>query len=101
MPLTLDTQAVLLLYAGLGQREAIKPLTLKRYNTLAAWLKQEGMRPGDLLSPEGHLRLNTLASDPSGADVAALLERGASLGLMIEKWERAALWVISRSDPEY
>ena len=33
--------------------------------------------------------------------VEALLDRGAALGLALEKWERAALWVMTRSDPDY
>jgi predicted Rossmann fold nucleotide-binding protein DprA/Smf involved in DNA uptake len=35
------------------------------------------------------------------ARVAPLLDRGAALALVIEKWERSGLWVISRSDSCY
>ena len=46
--LTPDTQAVLLLCGELGQRGGgPKPLGLRQYNTLVAWLKTEGLRPGD------------------------------------------------------
>ena len=33
--------------------------------------------------------------------VQALLNRGAALGLALEKWERAGLWLLTRSDPDY
>ena len=33
--------------------------------------------------------------------VTHLLDRGAALALIVEKWERAGLWVISRSDACY
>ncbi|MYE01052.1 MAG: DNA-processing protein DprA [Alphaproteobacteria bacterium] len=31
----------------------------------------------------------------------ALLNRGAALGLSLERWERAGLWVLTRSDSDY
>ncbi|CCG08267.1 DNA-processing protein DprA [Pararhodospirillum photometricum] len=37
----------------------------------------------------------------SVARLRALLGRGAALGLALEKWQRAGLWVMTRSDPDY
>jgi predicted Rossmann fold nucleotide-binding protein DprA/Smf involved in DNA uptake len=102
--LTPDTQAVLLLCGELGQRDGngLKPLGLRQYNALASWLKVQGMRPGDLLRPEGRKRLTNVAVQEVDSDrVAPLLDRGAALALVVEKWERSGLWVISRSDPCY
>src|ERR1019366_4529334 len=99
--LTADTQAVLLLCGELGQKggNGFKPLGLRQYNALASWLKAEGMRPGDLLTPEGRMRLATVEVREVNFDrVAPLLDRGAALALVTEKWERSGLWVISRSD---
>jgi predicted Rossmann fold nucleotide-binding protein DprA/Smf involved in DNA uptake len=104
MGLTADTQSVLLLCGELGQRNGNgpKPLGLRQYNVLASWLKSQGMRPGDLLSNEGKTRLSGLPAPELPADrVGALLERGAALALIVERWERSGLWVISRSDPQY
>lgn len=102
--LTDDTQAVLLLCGELGQRgsNGPKPLTLRQYNTLASWLKSEGMRPGDLLGEQGRACLegNPVAVADTAA-VRALLDRGAALALIAEKWERSGLWAISRSDAGY
>jgi predicted Rossmann fold nucleotide-binding protein DprA/Smf involved in DNA uptake len=102
--LTDDTQAVLLLCGELGQRggNGLKPLGLRQYNNLAMWLKTEGLRPGDLLTSEGRTRLGGLqAVDVNPDRVSPLLERGAALALIVEKWERSGLWVISRSDGCY
>jgi predicted Rossmann fold nucleotide-binding protein DprA/Smf involved in DNA uptake len=102
--LTPDTQTVLLLCGELGQRggNGPKPLGLRQYNTLATWLKTQGLRPGDLLTMEGRTRLGGLQTAEVNPDrVAPLLERGAALALIVERWERSGLWVISRSDPCY
>src|ERR1035438_5910088 len=102
--LTPDTQAVLLLCGELGQRgsNGLKPLGLRQYNNLATWLKIEGLRPGDLLTSEGKTKLGGLQTAEVNPDrVSPLLERGTALALVVEKWERSGLWVISRSDSCY
>jgi predicted Rossmann fold nucleotide-binding protein DprA/Smf involved in DNA uptake len=102
--LTPDTQTVLLLCGELGQRggNGPKPLGLRQYNTLATWLKSEGLRPGDLLTSAGRTSLGGLRTPEVNLDrVAPLLERGAALALIVERWERSGLWVISRSDQGY
>ena len=102
--LTADTQAVLLLCGELGQRggNGLKPLGLRQYNNLATWLKTEGLRPGDLLTSEGRTRLGGLQTSEVNPDrVSPLLERGTALALVVERWERSGLWVISRSDSCY
>lgn len=99
-----DTQAVLLLCGELGQQggNGPKPLGLRQYNSLASWLKGKGLRPGDLLSMDGRARLAEFQSaEVNLASVAPLLDRGAALALMVERWERSGLWVISRSDACY
>ena len=102
--MTPDTQAVLLLCGELGQRggNGLKPLALRQYNNLATWLKTEGLRPGDLLTSEGRMKLGGLQAEEVSSDrVSPLLERGTALALMVERWERSGLWVISRSDECY
>jgi predicted Rossmann fold nucleotide-binding protein DprA/Smf involved in DNA uptake len=102
--LTPDTQAVLLLCGELGQRggNGLKPLGLRQYNTLVAWLKTAGLRPGDLLTLEGRTKLGALQTTDVNPDrVSPLLERGAALAVIVERWERSGLWVISRSDTCY
>ena len=99
-----DTQAVLLLCGELGQRgtASVKPLGLRQYNALASWLDAQAMRPGDLLAAEGRGTLEAAqTAEVDAARVAPLLDRGAALALMVERWERSGLWVISRYDNEY
>ena len=102
--LTPDTQAVLLLCGELGQRggNGLKPLGLRQYNALASWLKSQGLRPGDLLRAEARTKLAGLQAPEVNSDrVIPLLDRGAALALVVERWERSGLWVISRSDSCY
>jgi predicted Rossmann fold nucleotide-binding protein DprA/Smf involved in DNA uptake len=101
---TQDTQAVLLLCGELGQHgvNGPKPLGLRQYNALALWLKNEGLRPGDLLGTDGRTRLVQFESPVvDSVRVTSLLDRGAALALIVERWERSGLWVIGRSDACY
>jgi predicted Rossmann fold nucleotide-binding protein DprA/Smf involved in DNA uptake len=102
--LSADTQAVLLLCSRLGQKEenGVKPLTARQYGTLARWLRERSMRPADLLENAGRARLAELQSSNPGAEaVERLLDRGAALGIMAERWTSRGLWVLSRSDDAY
>ena len=57
---------------------------------------------GGVRIQRGPLMRDTLALQtirlPSQAE---LLGRGGALGLALERWQRAGLWVMTRSDPEY
>lgn len=105
MSISEQSQAVLLLTAWFtkpGKGEP-KPLTPKEWGRFALWLKDQGM------VPEALLRGNDLESALSGwsdktvgaARIHALLERAGALGIALEKWQRAGLWVMTRSDPDY
>ena len=102
--LTADTQAILLLCGKLGQQPGAgpKPLGLRQYKAVTSWLRSQGLRPGDLLSSDGRARLEEFPSpDIDLGLVVPLLERGAALALIVERWERSGLWVISPSDESY
>lgn len=102
--LTADTQAVLLLCSRLSQRDenGTKPLTLRQYGTLARWLRERSMRPADLLDKDGRARLVEIQSSELSPDVIErLLDRGAALGIMVDRWTSRGLWVLSRSDDAY
>ncbi len=104
MPLSAQAQAVVLLtayLANLGRGEA-RPLSPTEWGRFALWLKEQGLQPEALLSGEP-ARLLGGWSDKSVTvpRVEALLGRGAALGLALERWERAGLWVLTRSDPDY
>src|ERR1017187_10252866 len=102
--LSADTQVVLLLCSRLGQKDekAAKPLTARQYGVLTRWLRERSMRPEDLLEDAGRARLAEIqAAELAPATLERLLDRGAALGIMAERWTSRGLWVLSRSDDTY
>lgn len=99
-----DTQAILLLCASFGQSRQTEPqpLRLNEYNFLATWLRENQMRPADLLDLSGKERLQEMIDAKLNYQrLVALLERGAMLGLAVENWTNKGLWVLGRSDAHY
>lgn len=102
--LNVDTQAVLLLCSSLGQRGngGARPLSPAQYSALVRWLRERSMRPADLLTVEGRERLRELRlNEVSREMIEPLLDRGAALAIMVERWISLGLWVLSRSDAAY
>ena len=104
MSITPDTQAILLLTAHFSKpkTDAVKPLAPKEWGRFAAWLKENRLTPEKIMTGE----LNELLREWEDKTVTlqrieALMTRGSALALAMEKWLRAGLWVMTRSDPEY
>ena len=98
------SQAILLLTAYLpgAGKEGPKPLSTRAYNHLIRWLSQQEETPEVLLSPEGEKLISEWQSTVLTPDhVIALLQRGGALALAMDKWERAGIWVINRSEEAY
>lgn len=99
-----QTQAVLLLTAYFSKpvKGDPRPLSPTEWGRFALWLKERetlpeallGNDPGSLLSgwSDKTITLNR---------IRYLLGRGSALALALEKWQRAGLWVLTRSDTEY
>ena len=104
MPLTQQAQAILLLTASLGKVDPgdARPLSDSEWARFAIWLKDHGLAPASLLQ-NGWRGVIAGWTDPAVPLVRleALLNRGAALGLALEKWQRAGLWVLTRSDADY
>lgn len=102
-PTELDRQTVLLLCCHFGQFGSgqVNPLSVAEYNKVAKGLKESGLRPSHLL--ERATLLEWLATDPrqDGDRLKALLERGALMGLVFERWQAMGLWAICRFEEEY
>jgi len=99
-----DTQAVLLLCSRLGQVEdsGAKPLTVRQYGALARWLRERSLRPADLLDKQGRAQLAELQIQGlTQQAVEVLIDRGAALGIMTERWTGRGLWVLGRGDDGY
>src|SRR3954451_23397024 len=100
---TPDTQVVLLLCAKLGERhDSAKPLNTRQYCALTKWLSERSLRPRDLLQNNGRMQLSELMLSEVGKDqIERLLDRGAALGIMVERWTSRGIWIISRADERY
>jgi predicted Rossmann fold nucleotide-binding protein DprA/Smf involved in DNA uptake len=98
------THAILLLtahFSKAGKTDA-KPLTNKEWGRFAFWLKNQELFPEDILTGDISQKLAGWVDGKITVDrVQALLNRGSALAVAMEKWTRAGLWVLTRSDPEY
>lgn len=97
-------QATLLLtsYFSKASSESVKPLTNAEWGRFALWLKEKSTTPADLLVSDPKALLQGWYDARISAErIIELLNRGHSLALAMEKWQRAGLWVVTRSDPEY
>ena len=104
MQLDGQAQAVLLLTVSFGKSGTAeaRPLSTREWARFAIWLRDHDLKPSSLL--EGVLDdLLSDWTDPviTPSRLESLLDRGALLGILLEKWQRAGLWVIARSDPDY
>ena len=101
---TPQAHAVLLLTLSFGKSAAgnARPLSNSEWARFAVWLRDHDLAPASLLD-SGWRDLVAGWTDsavPLGR-LEALLDRGAALGLALEKWQRAGLWVLTRSDADY
>ncbi len=104
MSITPDTQAILLLTAHFSKpkTDAVKPLAPKEWGRFAAWLKENRLTPEIIMMGQPNDLLSEWEDKTvTSQRIEALMTRGSALALAMEKWLRAGLWVMTRSDPEY
>jgi predicted Rossmann fold nucleotide-binding protein DprA/Smf involved in DNA uptake len=104
MQLTPQAQAIMLLTVSFGQtnQQDIKPLSNGEWARFAGWLKDRGLEPASLLSGNLDSLLDGWVDRAiSFSRIQGLLRRGTALGLVVERWERAGIWILTRSDPSY
>jgi len=104
MSVSPNTQAILLLTAHFAKarKEAVKPLTPKEWGRFALWLKDKSLTPEKLLNGRPGELLNGWSDKTITLErIEGLMGRGSALALAMEKWLRAGLWVMTRSDPDY
>jgi predicted Rossmann fold nucleotide-binding protein DprA/Smf involved in DNA uptake len=98
------TQAVLLLTTHFGKSAPGQPRPLgpTEYGRLAQWLYEHGLGPQDLLTGEPRTVLAEWSDSRISLErIDFLLGRSAALGLAVERWERAGLWIMTRASQEY
>jgi uncharacterized protein (TIGR00725 family) len=105
MSASLQTQAVLLMTVWFPKapKDEPKPLTPTEWGRFAAWLKSQEKSPEALMTSADPADCLDGWLDPSITPerIRHLLGRSGALGLALEKWQRAGLWVMTRSDPDY
>lgn len=102
--LTPQAEGVVLLTAMLGKQApgSPTPLSVGEWADFAQMLRSCQTGPEQLLDGD----IDSLMSDWTHSSITAdrvrgLLSRGTALALCREKWERAGLWLLVRSDPDY
>ncbi|MFJ3521169.1 DNA-processing protein DprA [Pseudomonas sp. NPDC090203] len=98
-----NTQSILLLTSYFSKSVGgAKPLSPTEWGRFAQWLNAHGKTPAELVTAEPHVVLEGWQDDKiSLSRIEQLLERGHALALALEKWNRAGLWVLTRSDADY
>lgn len=104
MDVSRQAEAVMLLTVSFGKSdvEATRPLTPTEWGAFASWLNDNALGPEHLLKRDlpdvlAHWEHPKVTVER----IQSLLKRGAALGFALEKWERAGLWLLTRSDADY
>jgi len=104
MELSPHAQAILLLTVSFkdGGGNAEKPLSRKEWARFAKWLNDHKTTPLQLLEGDVSTLLDGMVDKTVSPNrIERLFERGAALGLCVEKWSRVGIWAMTRSDPDY
>ena len=102
MDLLPNDQVTLLLTAHLPGGGSLQPLATGEWSRLIAWLKDHEHTPGDLLVGDPKRTLEAFQDKTITLErLGPLLDRSFQIGLLMEKWQRAGLWVITRSSRDY
>jgi predicted Rossmann fold nucleotide-binding protein DprA/Smf involved in DNA uptake len=104
MDLHPQAQAILLLtvYFSRVTGEEPRPLSPTEWGRFARWLKEHEIAPEMLLRGEPARLLEGWTDRTVTVErVEKLLNRAGALGLAMEKWQRAGLWILIRADADY
>jgi predicted Rossmann fold nucleotide-binding protein DprA/Smf involved in DNA uptake len=80
----------------------LKPLDVSEWNDLARWLASQSLAPEDLVATGGERILDDWSHDLIEAHrLRALLDRGPSVAVLLDRWVNSGVWVLGRSDAGY
>ncbi|MBX8492646.1 DNA-protecting protein DprA [Pseudomonas cichorii] len=99
-----NNQAILLLTCHFSKsaKNDVKPLSPTEWGRFALWLNEQGSTPASLLSENPRTVLHGWSDAGITLErIEQLLNRGHALAFALEKWSRAGIWVLTRSDNDY
>lgn len=98
-----NTQSILLLTSYFSKSAGdAKPLSPTEWGRFALWLNEQGKTPAHLVTADPRAVLQGWQDDKISLErIEQLLGRGHALALALEKWSRAGIWVLTRSDADY
>ena len=100
-----NKQAILMLstYFSPSQKGNPTSLTPLEYGRFALWLRKNKYQPKDLFSQFDEIlnKWKDKKNKITKERLSFLIGRGMAMGMALEKWHRAGIWVITRSDTEY
>ena len=80
----------------------LRPLSPTEWGRFARWLKEQRIAPEMLLRDDpARLLAGWMDRTVTLERIHALLNRAGVLGLAVEKWQRAGLWILIRADSDY
>ena len=104
MPLSANTQAILLLTAPLiAGRDKLSAdlLTAAEYKRMVRFLREEQQQPSGLIAPDARELLGEHRQPVDRDRLERLLARGFLLSQAVERWQTRGIWVVSPTDAEY
>jgi len=101
--ITERSKSIILLTGYLpGSDKKLKPLSTLEWNKLASWLHKRELMPEDLTGVNQEKILNEWDDFKILKDrLMGLLGRGATMAICLDKWQRAGVWLINRSEADY
>ncbi|MCB9167787.1 MAG: DNA-protecting protein DprA [Flavobacteriales bacterium] len=102
MQLHPDDQVIVMLTAHLPGGGQAQPLAAGEWSRLSDWLTAKALHPGDLLVGDPASRLASFQDRSITVDrIQILLDRGFQTSLLLDKWHRAGIWMLTRASPGY
>lgn len=100
-----NKQAILMLTTYFSPPKKGEPtsLTPLEYGRFALWLRENKYQPKDLFSQFDEIlnKWKDKKNKITKERLNFLIGRGMAMGMALEKWHSAGIWVITRSDREY